>query len=295
MIAARKLLALLTLAFAIRLPAQLILPDKGETVPTFEVATVKPSSKDLGRSFHTHIWWNDNTWRTENTTLRDLVRVAFNIGSNAQLAGGPDALLNARWDINARMDDEDYARLEKLPNEDRDRTLHLMLQELLADRFGLKVHTETRSLPLFDLVVNKGGAKLQSIQNPVPALTDAGASGATSPSSPAAKPSENVTTRIGRNQASVTATDATLAALTTMLSHQPELNGRIVFDKTGLAGRYNYSLQWSPQRLDALASADTPEPSLFTALKDQLGLKLESSKGAVEIIIVDAVSAPTPN
>jgi hypothetical protein len=71
------------------LHAQLIVPNQGETLPTFEVETVKPSSSDLGPSFHTHIWRNDNSYRTENTTLRDLIRDAFDAHSAAQLTGAP--------------------------------------------------------------------------------------------------------------------------------------------------------------------------------------------------------------
>jgi uncharacterized protein (TIGR03435 family) len=83
------------------------------------------------------------------------------------------------------------------------------------------------------------------------------------------------------------------------LSRQPEMDGRIVVDKTGLTGRYDYSLHWAPQRLTAsngTAAADVPDgPSLFTALREQLGLKLESQKADVEIVVVDHVEAPSPN
>lgn len=276
------------------LHAQIVLPGKGGKIPTFEVATVKPSSRDLGRSFHTHIWWDDNTYRTENTTLRDLIRTAFNATSSAQLTGGPDALLDARWDISAKIGDDDYARLQKLSSDDRNRVVHLMLQALLADRFGLKVHTETRELPVFNLVLDKGGSKLQPVSDPAPAPSSATSSLSTSLAPPAPRPSANVTTRVTGSQGSMTATDTTLEALITMLSRQSELDGRVVIDKTDLTGKYSFALHWSPQRLTPTADADD-EPSLFTALKEQLGLKLDASKGPVEIVIVDAASAPTPN
>lgn len=281
---------LVVLALAPALGAQIVVPGKGETPAAFEVATVKPSSKDLGRSFHVHMWWDDNSYRTENTTLRDLIRTAFNVGSNGQLMGGPDALLDSRFDLSAKIGDDDYARLQKLSNDARDRAVHLMLQALLADRFGLKVHTETRELPVFDLVVDKGGSKLQAVADPAPAPP-----GAAADSSAAAKPSRNVSTRISNHQATMTASDADVESLVAMLNRQSELGGRIVIDKTGLAGKYNYSLQWSPQRLNATADADTDGPSLFSALKEQLGLKLEPSKGPVDVVIIDAVSAPTAN
>lgn len=293
------LLAAVVLTPAIR--AQLVLPHQGEMLPSFEVSTVKPSGKDLGRSFHVHIWRNDNTYRTENTTLRDLIRSAFNLGSNSQLIGGPDALLDSRWNINAKMSDEDYARLEKLPRDDSFRMFPLMLQALLADRFGLKVHVETRELPIFDLILDKSGSRLQPASDQAPAPASAGSTSklptltAASSATPAARPVASATTRIGRNQASMTVTDGTVAALVSTLNRQAELNGRIVVDKTGLTGTYQYSLHWSPQRLNAPTDPDVDGPSLFTALREQLGLKLESTKAPVQILVIDALSSPTPN
>lgn len=274
--------------------AQIVVPKQGEAVPAFEVATIKPSSRDLGRSFHTHIWWNDNTYSTENTTLRDLLHNAFNI-SSGQMIGGPGALLDSRWDINAKIGEEEYAQLQKLPSDDRERAIHLMLDRLLADRFGLKFHTETRQLPVFDLVVDKGGPKLEPAPDPAAATPVAASK---SPSAASAAPpssSGNVTVRIGRDQASLSASDRTLEALVANLERQSELDGRIVIDKTGLTGKYNYSLHWSPQRLNAAADPDAEGPSLVTALREQLGLRLEPSKGPVQVVVIDALSNPTPN
>jgi uncharacterized protein (TIGR03435 family) len=279
-----RIFVLLILAAAPTLRAQLTLPGKGETVPTFEVDTIKPSSKDLGSSFHTHIWWDDNTYRTQNTTLRDLIRNAFNVGSNSQISGGPDVLLDSRFDLSAKIGDEDFARLQKMSKDDRTREHQLMLQALLADRFGLKVHTESRELPVFDLVPDKGGPKLQPVAAPA----------ASAPAS-ASTPAHNLSVRVGHNQATLTATGVPLDSLLPILDRQSELGGRLVIDKTGLAGSYNYSLQWSPQHPDAAPDPNAEGPSLFAALKEQLGLKLDPSKGPVPILLIDAVSAPTPN
>lgn len=282
------LLAVLPVAPVVR--AQIVVPGKGEVVPTFEVDTVKPSSRDLGSSFHTHIWWDDNSYRTQNTTLRDLIRNAFNATSSAQLTGGPDALLDSRFDLSAKIGDDDFARLNKLSDDDRNRAVHLMLQALLEERFGLKTHVETRELPVFDLVVDKGGSKLQPVADPVPA-----AAGETPGSAVASKPGRNVSASVSRNHGTLKVTDAGLDALTGMLSHQTELDGRMVIDKTGLTGKYNFALEWSPQRLNPAADSDSDGPSLFAALREQLGLRLEAARGEVEIVVVDAVSSPTPN
>ena len=283
---------LLSLTSAIH--AQLIVPNNAETLPTFEVATVKPSSRDLGRSFHTHIWRNDNSYRTENTTLRDLIRDAFDAHSTAQLTGGPDTLLDSRWDINARIGDDEYARLGKLARDDRNRAIHLMLQALLADRFALKVEIATRELPVFNLVIEKGGSKLR----PAPPETTPPPAADPQPSLPTApvKPhGHGVSTNISHDQGTMTATDATPADLTAMLGRQPELDSRMVIDKTGLTAHYDWTLQWQPQRLTSAAPDAATGPSLFTALREQLGLKLEPSRGSVQVVVVDAVSDPTPN
>jgi uncharacterized protein (TIGR03435 family) len=290
-----SLALLMVLAFIPALRAQIIVPEKGETLPTFEVATVKPAANDLGRSFHVSIWVNDNRFRTQNTTLRDLIRNAFDAEGPAQITGGPDAMLDSRWDINAKIGDDDFALLQKLPREDRNRALHLMCQALLADRFGLKTHVETREFPVFDLVLDKGGSKLQASAPEAPpapnAATDPHASAT---SAPAGRSGRSVSTSVGHDHGKMTATDASLADLTTMLGRRPELDGRTVIDKTGLTGKYDWILEWRPLSLNSTDSDETG-PSLFTALKEQLGLKLEPARGPVQIVVVDAVSAPSPN
>ncbi len=296
MIRSRRAVLFLALAAA-TLHAQLVLPNKGETLPTFEVATIKPSRSDLGRSFHISIWWNDNSYRTENLTLREFIRNAYNATSNAQLTGGPDTLLDSRFDISAKIGDEDFAALNKLPREQRERTVHLMMQALLADRFGLKVHVETRELPVFDLVVDKTGSKLQ----PWVAASHTRSAGSEPADSPS-EPSQGTTVSIGPELASIIATGEDLSSLVDTLSRQPELDNRLVVDKTGLTGKYDFALRWQPQRLLAdapgakpVSSPDATSASLFAALKEQLGLKLESAKGPVQTVVIDAASPPTPN
>jgi uncharacterized protein (TIGR03435 family) len=289
------LIALFAAAFAPVLCGQLILPRDGEALPTFEVATVKPSSRDLGRSFHTSIWSNDNTWRTLNTTLRNLIRTAFEAQSPAQLTGGPDALLDSRFDLSAKIGEDDFARMKKLSRDDRSRILDLMVQALLADRFGLKVHVETRELPVFDLVLDKGGSRLQPATPDTSSAAAAAADPHVAPASAPAKPhSQGVSTNINHDQGKMTATDALVSDLAAMLSQRSEVDGRMVIDKTGLTGRYDWTLEWHPLNLNA-PDTDATGPSLFSALKSQLGLKLESSKGLVQIVVVDAASSPSPN
>ena len=305
---------LLALAALPPIHAQIVLPNQGETLPTFEVSTVKPSGSALGRSFHVSIWWNDNSYTTLNTTLRDLIRDAFNIGYAAELAGGSDALLDARFDLSAKVGDDDYAALQKLPRDDRDRQFHLMRQALLADRFGLKYHIETRVLPVFDLVVDKNGSRLQPWSpDPSPpatadpntkspkAKTPADLREARRPEQPAVNPPkapppvQGSHMSIGRSQASMTVTGEPISNLVRMLHGQPDLAGRLLVDRTGLTGLYSWTLTWSPQRLGASPDPDATGPSLFDALKEQLGLRLQPAKAPTPILVIDALTPPTPN
>jgi uncharacterized protein (TIGR03435 family) len=297
-LSARNYAAFLLAAFACAatLDAQLILPRKDETLPAFEVATVKPNHHDLGKYHSESSWWNDNSYRIENFSLRDVIRAAYGAHSDTQVIGGPDALLDTRWDIDAKIGDDDYANMEKLSRDDRYREIHLMLQALLVDRFALKFHAESRELPVFDLVVDKSGAKLLTA-TPKPPPVPANAPADT------AKPAQQGTTaRIGFHQADVIVAAGTLQTLTAILARQPEVDGRLILDKTGLTGKYTFSLHWQPEHLYAdapgarpVSDSDSEGPSLFVALKEQLGLRLKPAKGPVQVIVVDAVSSPTPN
>lgn len=295
LIHSRTFLTILLLNFAAPIPPQLTIPHKGETLPTFEVATVKPSSNDLGRSFHVSIWANDNMYRTQNTTLRDLIRTAFDAHGAAQITGGSDTMLTARWDINAKIGDDDYAHLKTLPPEERARAVNLMLQGLLTDRFGLKVHIETRELAVFNLVLDKGGSKLQtSVPQTSASSTEVPDSNGLRASAPAKARKRNVSTHVSNDEGKMTATDATVADLATMLGRQPELDGRTVIDDTGLTRKYDWTLEWHPLSMNP-ADTDATAPSLFSALKEQLGLTLKPSTGPVQIVVIDAVSTPAPN
>jgi uncharacterized protein (TIGR03435 family) len=287
------LLTLLTgIAGATQASAQVVHPKDGEAPFSFEVATVKPNASGGHRE---HVWINDNSYRIENLTLRQIIRNAYGVQSDAQLMTGSDPVLDSRFDLNAKVDDNDFAQMKSLPREDRVRAIDLMLQSLLTERFHLKVHFETKELPVFALVVDKGGPKFE-----VAAATD-GAQAAATAAMPA-KPAHNGSMTVNSNsvKADLTAYDREMYWLVGTLSRQPEMDGRIVVDKTGLTGRYDYSLHWAPQRLTAssngAAPTDVPDgPSLFTALREQLGLKLESQKADVEILVVDHVEAPSPN
>ena len=237
--------------------------------PAFDVAVIRPNPSDM--TGHSHIWSaaSDGYIKAQNVTAMDLIRYAFNI-PETRISGGPDWMRATKWDMEAKSDSAIDDQLRALDSAKAREQKQHMLQALLADRFGLKVHQETRQLPIYALVVAKGGPRFQ--------------------------PSKinGTTVSNGSNQITVKGSDHTLALLAEQMSWSL---GRIVVDKTGLDGRYELSLKWTPDDAPGgtgTAPADTG-PSIFTAIQEQLGLKLESQKGPVQILVIDRIETPSEN
>ena len=308
-LAALALLTLLTLPPA---RAQLTLPRNGEPLPTFEVATIKPAAPG---DHSMMVQWMPDGYRIENISLGEIIRNAYNAHSDGQLSGGPQSLLDQRFDIQAKMDADDAARFKALSRDDQQRESSLMMQALLRDRFQLKMHVETRELPVYDLVVAKGGSKLQASAPPpsAPAAPppEPGAEGPSPPQPPPPPdPSHPLPHKVPRGMTmmrassrgvEMTVSAGTIDQLADMLTGQRDLGGRLIIDKTGLTGEYDYSLDWTPAEAEmAPKGADgtappSDAPGLFTAIQEQLGLKLEPSKGQVQIVVIDQLQPPSPN
>ena len=271
------------------LRAQLLVRSPDKPLPSFEVASIKPS---LPGNSHSGLGVSGDRLSVENMPLKRIIEFAFNAKSDAQVIGGPDWVKSKTYDINAKEDESQVAELKKLPPEQRQSQVRLMLQSLLIDRFKLQVSRQEKELPIYALVVTKNGAKLS------PAAPPAAVEGIQ------AQPSQRrhgISTTNGK----MTATGISMAFFADNLTRQREAGGRLVVDKTGLSGEYDFSLNWTPESfLDSSneiespgsrGSADTNGTSLFTALKEQLGLKLEPQKGAVEILVIDHVEPPSAN
>jgi uncharacterized protein (TIGR03435 family) len=177
-----------------------------------------------------------------------------------QILEGPSWLASTRFDFQAKADTEQMKGLTSEQDRDLKRR---MVQALLAERFQLKLHEETRTLPAYDLILAKGGSKLH-------------------PSG-----SNGKSIGIGR-------TYFNGEGLTTVLIAQElsQIAGRVVVDKTNLAERYDLKLKWTP---DDAPATDNSDPSLFTAIQEQLGLKLEPAKEAAPVLVIDHIEMPTPN
>ena len=266
---------------------------------TFEAASVKVnSSGDLRRSIGPA---PGGRFLATNTTLRALISFAFGIPQDAagfRIVGGPKWMDEERFDINAKVDGT------WTPQQ-----MSEMLRSLLAERFKLVAHSETTDMPTYALLAVSEAlgprihrseidqaacdARRAAIQRrePVP------------PIAPGAKP----VCATGRTAPGmITAIGWSMDALATAVS--PFVN-RVVSNRTQLAGLYDFDLNWTPDtlpRLPAGAPADQPftingvtidpnGPSIVTALREQLGLKLESVKGPVEVVTIDRVERPTPD
>jgi uncharacterized protein (TIGR03435 family) len=183
-----------------------------------------------------------------------------------------------------------------------------MLRTLLADRFKVRVHEDTREMPIYTLVKTKSDGKLGERLKPsaidcAALMKTAGRDRPAAPPSPTERPPCGMRMGFGNFSGG----GITVTQLAGTISRMPGIN-RVVLDRTGLAGAYDVDLQWTPDQLPPRpaggTAADGPirvngvdidpnGPSIFTALQEQLGLKLESTKGPVHVIVIDAVDQPT--
>lgn len=272
-------------------------------LPSFEVATIKPSNGgDAIPSLTT-----PTESRTIDVTARNLIEQAYRIPwtptLNERVIGGPDWIDSIRYDVDARIDPSFAAALQQMSFEERKDQTSLMMQSLLADRFQLKVHFESRELPIYALVVAKGGPKLAPAKQPPIAEGDQPTQ---SPSIPAKAEDvrQGIFVQYRGQAAEMTAKGVTLDGLARWLAGYSEIGGRALVNQTGLAGTYDFTLHWTRERLaaagqgDSTASATSPEPegpALFTGLQEQLGLRLLSTKGPVEVLVIDQIEKPSEN
>jgi bla regulator protein blaR1 len=226
-----------------------------------------------------------------NVQLRELIRVAYQIQS-FQLEGGPNWIDSDRFDILAKPERE-------MPSTGGQDPLRMMLRTLLADRFKLMMHKETKELPIFELVLARENGKLGPQLRPAAvdceARATAARAGTPPPSSSPPGPGSCGTTM---NPVTVRGGGATMATLASLLEGPAK---RLVIDRTGLTGSWDLEVNYTPDRsqlppgVEPPSSIDWNGPSLFTALEEQLGLKLRPARGPVEVLVIDSVQQPTPN
>lgn len=255
---------------------------------TFEVASIKPSAPDARGGFLQ--LQPGGGLRATNFTLKQLLAFAYDV-RDFQISGGPAWINSARYDLQARAEHgpeapaspDDLRKMTDGQRKSFQDQIRERLRALLAERFQVAIHRESREEPVYALMVAKGGSKLQESQE--------GAGGRQG--------------LMGMRRGQFKGTGATVQMLAMVLANQL---GRPVLDKTGLAGKYDFQLEWTPgpgesfgppggppPGVDPPPPPDPNGPTIFTAVQEQLGLRLESQKGAVDVIVIDRAEKASEN
>jgi uncharacterized protein (TIGR03435 family) len=252
--------AVLAFATSVVLAQSPSAPKAGTTTKplTWDVISVKPNHSLDPSSF---MRWTIDGIELRNATLHELLLNAFEVRSESQITGYPGWVNSEHFDIEAKMDADTVAAYHALTSADSKDQWHTFMQQILDERFAMKFHIEKRDLPVYNLVVASQGLKLK----------------------PSAK-DENSSSSMGRGKYS--AHRGQVGGLAFSLSGTV---GRVIFDKTGLTGEYDIDLRWSPD------DESDSGPSIFSALQDQLGLKLESAKAPVDVVVIDRLERPSAN
>jgi uncharacterized protein (TIGR03435 family) len=245
--------------------------------PAFEVATVRENQSGEAR-FHIEVL-PGGRFNAINMTLWHLISVAYPINGRfpdeIQLVGGPPWIKSARFDIVAKAEGSPMLDTNKpgatVTDGDRNAVerVRLMLRQLLADRFQMRIHQETRHLPIYHLVLAKPQAGIG------PALRAAAPDCASLCGSIKSTAPGNVT--------------ATSVAMGSIAHTMSVWVKRTVVDRTGIDGNWDFTLTYAPEGV-----SESSAPSIFTAVQEQLGLKLEPTTGPVDVLVVDSAQRPVP-
>jgi uncharacterized protein (TIGR03435 family) len=236
----------------------------------FEVATIKPTAIDRAGARYMRMQ-TARQFAAKNYTLRVILAAAYNLTPRA-VSGGP-----------AWVDSDHYDILAEVPGAPRPTLVEQMsmLQKLLSDRFNLRLHREKKEFSVYVLTVAKGGPKLTA---------------STLDTSPEGPPPLVFT--LSPDRARLPARNATMGELAWVM--QRAAVDRPVLDKTGLLGRYDFDLEWTPDETQFGGNVPTgnpepPKPDLFRAMEQQLGLRLEAGRGPVETLVIDEARRPSEN
>jgi len=254
-------------AWAIPEPPPKLAPMPADANPSFEVATIKPSAPDTqGKLFRVQ----GDRFATINTSPADLIKAAYNV-QDKQIIGAPAWVFTDHYDIAAQPD---------IPGAPNQAQLNLMIQKLLADRFQLKFHKDQKELSAYVLTVAKSGPKLKKSEGDPNGLGG----------------------RFFTGLGSLTVTNSTLADFCDLM--QAVVLDRPVVDHTNLSGKWDFLLKWTPDESQfggmgikvppPTDAADAPPP-LFTAIQEQIGLKLEAGKAQVPVLVIDHAEKPGAN
>lgn len=236
--------------------------------PAFEVATIKPTALDTHAGRYI-VMRGNNRFVAKYYTLKLLIAAAYDVSPKV-IFGGPQWIESDHYDILALTPGE-----TKPPRDDQ----MAMLRTLLTERFKLSFHREDKTTSIYELDVAKGGSKLKA-------------------STAAAGDPAALVSTVYLQRIHLPARNASMAEFTSLL--QRAVLDRPVVDRTGLKGKYDFDLDWAPDETQfggevPVASADAPSPPFFTAIEQQLGLRLEAKRGPVSALVVDSAEQPSAN
>jgi uncharacterized protein (TIGR03435 family) len=245
----------------------------------FEVASVKPSGPQSIRGSKGGPGTSDpGQFSFSSATLQDILYTAYALEDVQQIAG-------PSW-----LGEEKYDFICKIPPGTTKQQFRLMLQNLLAERFKMTLHHQTKDFPVYELVTSKNGPKLKASTEDSLAQPTAVKDGF--PSLPAGRPSWSVNYD-EHMHAHLIGREEPVAALVMALRNPA---GRVIVDKTGLTGKYEFTLEFNLRPPGPGALDDDPFPSIFDAVQQQLGLKLEDKKAPFDVLVIDhAEKVPTEN
>jgi uncharacterized protein (TIGR03435 family) len=232
----------------------------------FDVASIREDRTSKPGDITTHVYSHSESgeFTAINLSLKELLQFAYGL-PDKQILDVPVWAEQVRFDVQAKADPAVDEQIHKLDSDQAKLVKQQMVRALLEERFSLAAHQETRELPVYALIVAKGGAKV--------------------------KESQNGGTNIDFGRTHISDRGCTMTVFADQLAR---VVGRVVVDKAGMAGRFDFALQWTPEDSTA-AQSDASAPSIFTAVEEQLGLKLESAKAPVPVVVVDHVEMPSAN
>ncbi|MGA2537046.1 MAG: M56 family metallopeptidase [Terracidiphilus sp.] len=249
-------------------------------LPAFEVATVKPSAPDatmvMTKATPDDIW-------VRNAPLIFVIHLAAGLlnANDDQIIGAPSWVKAERYDIEGKVNASDVPKMTKLSRIEKDE----MMMSVLVNRFSFRSHWETRELPEYELVAANGGTKLREAK-PGDTYSD-GLKDDQGQSSPGI-------VRVGLGTV-----DCEAVPMTVLLEILSNLSGRTVIDKTGLTAKYDIKLRWRPDGShsgpDGGGTVEESDVDFFTAIHEQLGLRLIAIRGPVPVLVVDHIEKPSPN
>jgi uncharacterized protein (TIGR03435 family) len=240
----------------------------------WEVISVKPMSSDSCRAGDGGVRFLPNGLSAACVPVVFVVEFAYHLMDPARIVGLPKwAMGSEAYAIEARVSGEDAAAFGALKRDEK----ASMMQSVFAKRFGFKAHMEAREMPAYALAIAKGGPKLKSRSDDAKGIS-----------------------QFGESTGEVKWVNSPLTDLKFLLGRE---TGRPVVDHTGLTGKYDFVLEYTPSSRAATSSAasssagtdESGRPSIFTALEEQLGLKLVPLKQAVEVLVVDSIEQPSEN